>query len=118
MLMICAFGFIVPAVFSLGTPDGTRDLSLEMSFVLVALYGINVAVTLFSSGGGTGLTVDEAFADEHPDSPLLGEPRDARRGRGFFGPRERTALDGPRAHGPAVGALQHLQRPRAARRHQ
>ena len=70
MLMICAFGFIVPAVFSLGTPDGTRDLSLEMSVVLVALYGINVAVTLFSSRGGTGLTVNEAFSDEHPDSPL------------------------------------------------
>jgi Ca2+:H+ antiporter len=37
MLMICAFCFIVPAVFSLGTPDGTRDLSLEMSVVLVAI---------------------------------------------------------------------------------
>ena len=68
MLMICAFAFIVPAVFSLGTPDGTRDLSLEMSFVLVAIYATNVAVTLLTTGGGTGLTVDEAIADEHPSS--------------------------------------------------
>lgn len=64
MLMICAFGFIVPAVFTLGTPEGTRDLSLEMSVVLVALYAINVAVTLFSTHGGTGLMVDEAFEHE------------------------------------------------------
>jgi Ca2+:H+ antiporter len=70
MLMICAFGFIVPAVFNLGTPDGTRDLSLEMSFLLVALYGINVAVTLFSTSGGTGLTVDESFDDEHPGASM------------------------------------------------
>lgn len=70
MLMICAFGFIVPAVFNLGTPDGTRDLSLEMSFLLVAIYGINVAVTLFSTGGGTGLTVDESFDDEHPGASI------------------------------------------------
>lgn len=64
MLMICAFGFIVPAVFNLGTPDGTRDLSLEMSVVLVAIYAINVAVTLFSTSGGTGMMVDESFEHE------------------------------------------------------
>jgi len=66
MLMICAFCFIVPAVFSLGTPDGTRDLSFEMSIVLVAIYAINVAVALFSKAGGTGLMAEEDFADERP----------------------------------------------------
>jgi Ca2+:H+ antiporter len=70
MLMICAFCFIVPAAFNLGTPDGTRDLSLEMSFVLVAMYFVNVAVTLF--GGGAGPTsLSEGIEDEHPGgSPL------------------------------------------------
>ena len=61
MLMICAFCFIVPAVFSLGTPDGTRDLSLEMSVVLVAIYFVNVAVTLFLPGGG--VVAESADAD-------------------------------------------------------
>jgi len=69
MLMICAFCFIVPAVFSLGTPDGTRDLSLEMSFVLVAIYAINVLATLLWGRVGTGLVADEEFVDEHPDVP-------------------------------------------------
>jgi Ca2+:H+ antiporter len=66
MLMICAFCFIVPAVFSLGTPEGTRDLSLEMSFVLIAMYCINVAMTLFSGGGPSTLPVEDEIVDEHP----------------------------------------------------
>lgn len=69
MLMLCAFCFIVPAVFNLGTPDGTRDLSLEMSFVLVAIYVLNVLVTLFARGTATGLVVEEEFVDEHPEVP-------------------------------------------------
>lgn len=70
MLMICAFCFIVPAVFNLGTPDGTRDLSLEMSVVLVAMYCVNVVVTVFSPTGGTGVTNGEAMADEHPEASV------------------------------------------------
>ena len=70
MLMLCAFCFIVPAVFSLGTPDGTRDLSLEMSFVLVAIYALNVGVTLFARGAATGMLAEEHFVDEHPEVPL------------------------------------------------
>ena len=70
MLMICAFCFIVPAAFSLGTPEGTRDLSLEMSFVLVAIYCLNVLVAVISGGGGTGLPTDEALIDEHPDESV------------------------------------------------
>lgn len=69
MLMICAFCFIVPAVFNLGTPEGTRDLSLEMSVVLVAIYMINVVVTVVGQGPRTGLVADEEFVDEHPDEP-------------------------------------------------
>jgi len=70
MLMICAFCFIVPAAFSLGTPEGTRDLSLEMSFVLVAIYCLNVLVAVVSGGGGTGLPTDEAIPDEHPEESV------------------------------------------------
>ncbi len=68
MLVLCAFCFIVPAVFNLGTPDGTRDLSLEMALVLVAIYALNVVVTL-SGSPATGLLVDEAIIDEHPHEP-------------------------------------------------
>jgi Ca2+:H+ antiporter len=69
MLMICAFCFIVPAMFSIGTPDGTRDLSLEMSFVLIGMYSMNVAVTLFGGSGGTSLPEDQGLADEHEATP-------------------------------------------------
>jgi len=70
MLMICAFCFIVPAVFSLGTPDGTRDLSLEMSVVLMAIYFVNVAVTLFQPGGGAPSA--DAGPDEESAAPVWG----------------------------------------------
>ncbi|MCE9629518.1 MAG: calcium/proton exchanger [Planctomycetia bacterium] len=69
MLMICAFCFIVPAMFNLGTPEGTRDLSLEMSFVLIAMYCMNVVVTMASGGHGTGLPAEESMDDRHPDMP-------------------------------------------------
>lgn len=69
MLMICASCFIVPAVFNLGTPDGTRDLSREMSVVLVAIYAINVAVTLLAPGATTGLVAEAEIPDDHPDEP-------------------------------------------------
>ncbi len=59
MLLICAFCFIVPAMFNIGTPDGTRDLSFEMSFVLIGMYVMNVATTLFGGGGGTNLPQDQ-----------------------------------------------------------
>lgn len=50
MLMLCSFCFIVPAVFNLGTPDGNRDLSYEMSLVLLSVYIVNVLGTLFGKG--------------------------------------------------------------------
>lgn len=70
MLLVCAFCFIVPAVFNLGTPDGTRDLSYEMSFVLLGIYCANVIVTVFAHEGGTDLPGDEMITDVHPDQPL------------------------------------------------
>ena len=70
MLMICAFCFIVPAMFSIGTPEGTRDLSFEMSFVLIGMYLMNVAVTLFGGGGGTSLPDDQEFEGEHAATPV------------------------------------------------
>lgn len=69
MLMICASCFIVPAVFNLGTPEGSRDLSIEMAVVLVAVYVVNVIVTLTRQGSTTGLVAEEALADEHPQEP-------------------------------------------------
>jgi len=70
MLMICAFCFIVPAMFSIGTPEGTRDLSFEMSFVLVGMYLMNVAVTLLGGGGGTSLPDDADLAEGHAAMPI------------------------------------------------
>jgi Ca2+:H+ antiporter len=70
MLLVCAFCFIVPAVFNLGTPEGTRDLSFEMSFVLLGIYCANVIVTIFTHEGGTDLPRDEMITDDHPDEPL------------------------------------------------
>jgi Ca2+:H+ antiporter len=70
MLMICAFCFIVPAMFNIGTPDGTRDLSFEMSFVLIGMYLMNVAVTLFGGGGGTSLPDTNGFDEHHAATPV------------------------------------------------
>lgn len=70
MLMICAFCFIVPAMFSIGTPDGTRDLSFEMSFVLIGMYFLNVVVTLFGGDGGTSLPEDHAFESTDAATPI------------------------------------------------
>jgi len=47
MLVMCGFCFIVPAVFRIGTPQGTRDLSLELSFILLAIYVGNVMINIF-----------------------------------------------------------------------
>ena len=69
MLIICAFCFIVPAMFNIGTPDGTRDLSFEMSFVLIGMYAMNVAVTLWSGAGGTNLPADQGL-EEHAATPI------------------------------------------------
>lgn len=70
MLMICAFCFIVPAMFSIGTPEGTRDLSFEMSFVLIGMYLMNVGVTLLGAGGGTSLPDDPRHDTAHEASPV------------------------------------------------
>ena len=71
MLMLCSFCFIVPAVFNLGTPDGTRDLSLEMSLVLLAVYFVNVFGTIFSKRKeGHGLEGGE-IRDEHPGESIV-----------------------------------------------
>lgn len=70
MLMICAFCFIVPAMFSIGTPDGTRDLSFEMSFVLIGMYFLNVFVTLFGGDGGTSLPEDHGFDAADAATPI------------------------------------------------
>jgi Ca2+:H+ antiporter len=46
MLLMCGLCFIVPAVFHIGTPEGTRGLSRELSVILLAIYGLNVLVNL------------------------------------------------------------------------
>lgn len=49
MLVMCGFCFIVPAVFRIGTSQGTRDLSLELSAILLIIYVGNVLITLLES---------------------------------------------------------------------
>jgi hypothetical protein len=62
-------------MFNIGTPEGTRDLSFEMSFVLIGMYALNVAVTVFSGSGGTNLPEDQGIDDEHADAVLQAESR-------------------------------------------
>ena len=71
MLMLCSFCFIVPAVFNLGTPDGTRDLSLEMSLVLLAVYFVNVFGTIFSKRKEVQGLEDGEIRDEHPGESIV-----------------------------------------------
>lgn len=79
MLQLCAFCLIVPAVFSIGTPEGTRGLSTEISVVLLVVYLINVLVTLLG-GRNEALTpepkIDKktghtATSQPHPVHPKL-----------------------------------------------
>jgi len=70
MLMICAFCFIVPAMFSIGTPEGTRDLSFEMSFVLIGMYVMNVVVALAGGGSGTSLPEEQGLDEGHTTAPV------------------------------------------------
>jgi Ca2+:H+ antiporter len=63
MLMICAFCFIVPAAFSLGVPEGTRGLSVEMSVVLLGMYVVNLLVTVIAPGAETGLPTGERLEE-------------------------------------------------------
>lgn len=51
MLVMCGCCFVVPAVFRIGTPEGTRDLSLELSVILLVLYGGNLLVTMVGERG-------------------------------------------------------------------
>lgn len=69
MLMICGLCFIVPAMFNIGTPEGTRDLSFEMAFVLIGMYAVNVIVTLFGGEGGTSLPDEQGLQDDHATQP-------------------------------------------------
>lgn len=71
MLMLCSFCFIVPAVFNLGTPEGTRDLSLEMSLVLLAVYFVNVLGTIFSKRKEVQGLEDGEFRDEYPGESIV-----------------------------------------------
>lgn len=51
MLVMCGLCFIVPAVFRIGTSEGTRDLSFELSCILLVIYTVNVLVSLFGHEG-------------------------------------------------------------------
>ncbi len=46
MLLMCGCCFIVPAVFRLHAPDASRGLSVELSFIFLAIYVMNVTVNL------------------------------------------------------------------------
>ncbi|MDO7676981.1 MAG: calcium/proton exchanger [Planctomycetota bacterium] len=70
MLMICIFCFVVPAVFEIGTPAGTRGLSIEISVILLVIYVLNVFITLVSGRKGESITPDEELDESNPPSPV------------------------------------------------
>ena len=71
MLLMCAFCFVVPAVFRIGTPEGTRDLSTEIAVVLLVVYVLNVFVTIFgSSSQGMSSDAAEEGGEEGPPAPM------------------------------------------------
>ena len=69
MLVMCGFCFIVPAVFRIGTPEGTRDLSLELSVILLALYAGNVLVNILGHQDES-LTPEADIGDGQPTAFL------------------------------------------------
>lgn len=48
MLLLCSFCFIVPAVFQVGVPEASRELSREIAIVLLLVYGINLIGLFFN----------------------------------------------------------------------
>jgi Ca2+:H+ antiporter len=70
MLLLCAFCFIVPAVFRSGSAGATRELSTEIAGVLLAVYVVNVLATLLGRGG-EGLGPEQPPASPHGGIPLI-----------------------------------------------
>jgi Ca2+:H+ antiporter len=48
MLLLCSFCFIVPAVFQVGVPEASRELSREIAVVLLLVYAINLVTTFWN----------------------------------------------------------------------
>ena len=48
MLLLCSFCFIVPAVFQVGVPEASRELSREIAIVLLLVYVINLIGLFFN----------------------------------------------------------------------
>ena len=48
MLLLCSFCFIVPAVFQVGVPEASRELSREIAIVLLLVYVINLICLFFN----------------------------------------------------------------------
>lgn len=48
MLLLCSFCFIVPAVFQVGVPEASRELSREIAIVLLFVYVINLVGLFFN----------------------------------------------------------------------
>lgn len=69
MLLMCGLCFIVPAVFRIGTPESTRELSRELSVILLAIYVMNVAVNLLGRTGES-VTPEAGFEADDPAMPL------------------------------------------------
>jgi Ca2+:H+ antiporter len=62
MLLLCSFCFIVPAVFQVGVPETSRELSREIAIVLLLVYVGNLIATFFNqrfAGVATTDLVDE-----------------------------------------------------------
>lgn len=46
LLTLCGFGLIIPAAFHISSPKAEQELSWEISFILLAIYAVNLGKTL------------------------------------------------------------------------
>ena len=69
MLLLCSFCFIVPAVFQVGVPEASRELSREIAIVLLLVYVINL-ISLFFNHRATAAA--SPMPDEETERVPLG----------------------------------------------
>lgn len=69
MLLLCSFCFIVPAVFRVGVPESSGELSREIAVVLLLVYVTNLVATFLNHRSGS--TVPRQLLDhDHATEPL------------------------------------------------
>jgi Ca2+:H+ antiporter len=69
MLLLCSFCFIVPAVFQVGVPEASRELSREIAIVLLLVYVINL-ISLFFNHRAAAAAAGQIPSEETERVPL------------------------------------------------